>query len=67
MRLTDTFLMLLYMNIVTHQDDSEYVFYVRSIMNVSRCYPGEADQPILLPTPDHHNTCPDIKMNFTFC
>jgi len=49
------------MNIVTHQDDSEYVFYIRSIMNVSRRYPGEADRPLPLPTPDHHNTCPDIK------
>jgi hypothetical protein len=25
------------------------------------CYHGEADRPILLPTPDHHNTRLDIK------
>jgi len=34
-------------------------FHVGSIMNVYSCYPGEADRPILLPIPDHHNMCLD--------
>jgi hypothetical protein len=46
---------------LTHKDDSEYVVYVRSIVNVRSCYHGEADRPILLPTPDHHKTCLDVK------